>query len=127
MSIATLQDIIVKIRKLAGLGNSEQMTNDVIIDYINSFYLYDFPAEFRSLKLQDRYTFNTQRGIDTYPFDSEHYTSVQNPCYCAKRPIVLFYNPSSFYSYYQQNVNWQYMQNFATGDGTAGPYSGTLK
>lgn len=124
MSIATLNDIITKVRRLTGSGSSLQLTDAQIIDYINSFYLYDLPAQFRSLKLKDRYTFNTIRGIDVYPFDSEHYTTVNMPCYCAKREIKLFTDPWSFFGV---NFNWQTQENFATGDGTVGPYSGTAQ
>jgi hypothetical protein len=122
MSIATLADIITKVRKLSASGNSFQLTDSQIEDYINSFYSYDLPAQFRSLKLKDKYTFNTIRGIDTYAFDSENYITVSMPCYCAKREIRLFQDPWSFYGV---NFNWQNLDNFATGDGTPGPYSGS--
>lgn len=124
MSIATLADIILKVRRLTGSGTSLQLTDAQIIDYINSFYLYDFPAEFRSLKLKDKYTFNTIRGIDTYAFDSEHYSTVEMPCYCAKREIKLFQDPWNFYGVW---FNWQQTQNLDQGDNTVGPYSGTLQ
>lgn len=124
MSIATLQDIMNKVRRLSGSGNSDQLTNNQVIDYINSFYLYDLPSQFRSLKLKDKYTFNTIRGIDTYPFDSEHYTTIEMPCYCMKREIKLFQDPWSFYGV---NFNWQNQQNITQGDGTIGPYTGTLQ
>lgn len=114
MSIGTLNDIIVKVRKLTGSASDYQLTNAQIIDYINSFYLYDFPAQFRSLKLQDKYVFVTQRGIDTYPFDWEHYTTIQQPVYCAKREIALYYNQWNFWGAW---FNWQYQQNFALGSG----------
>ncbi len=123
MSIATLNDIINKARRMTGTGNSVQLTNSQIIDYINSFYLYDLPAQFRSLKLKDKYTFNTIRGIDTYPFDSEHYTTVEMPCYCAKREIKLFQDPWSFYGV---NFNWQNTQTLTQGDGTTGTRTGLI-
>lgn len=121
MGIATLADIITKIRKLTGSANSFQLTDTQIIDYINSYYLYDFPAQYRSLKLKDKYTFNTTQNVDTYPFDSEHYTTVEMPCYCSKREILLYQDPWTFYG---MNFNWQQFENFDTGDGTTGPYSG---
>ena len=105
MVIATLQAIRTKIRRLTGSGTSLQLTDALIDDYINSFYSYDFPAQFRSLKLKDLYTFNTIRGIDTYPFDSEHYTTVEQPAYCMNRAIAFFNNPWPFYGV---NYNWQY-------------------
>jgi hypothetical protein len=124
MSIGTLQDIIIKIRRLTVSGNSNQITNSQIIDYINSFYLYDLPAYARILKLQDKYYFNTIKGIDTYAFDSEGYTTIQQPVYCMKREIKLFQDPWSFWGV---NYNWQFQQNFATGSGITGPYTGTVQ
>ena len=123
MSVATLQDIITKIRRLTGSGNDNQLTDAQIIDYINSFYLYDFPAQFRSLKLKNNYTFNTIQGIDTYPFDSENYETVDMPCYCMKREVKLFQDPWSFYA---ANFNWQQQENFTTGNGSTGAYAGNL-
>jgi hypothetical protein len=123
MSIATLGDIITKVRRLTGSGSSLQLTDAQIIDYINSFYLYDFPAAFRSLKLKDIYTFNTVQNVDVYPFDYNHWSTVQAPVYCMKRNIQLFTNQWSFFN---QSYNWQFQQNFTQGDGTVGPYSGTL-
>lgn len=123
MSIATLGDIITKTRKLTSSGNSFQLTDAQIKDYINSFYLYDLPEQFRSLKLQDIYTFDTIMGIDTYPFDSESYYTVQQPCFCAKRQIAFFTDPASFYRF-NTNYAWQIQDFFDIGDGGAGPYSG---
>lgn len=124
MSIGTLAAIITKTRQLSNSGTTSQLTNQQIIDYINSFYLYDFPAQYRALKLQDKVTFNTIKGIDTYAFDSEHFSTVQMPCYCAGREIKLFNDPWSFFGV---NFNWFQQQNLTSGDGTAGPYSGTCQ
>lgn len=108
MTIANLEAIIKKIRKLSASPNSNQLTDSDIVDYINSFYLYDFPSEFRSLDLKDVYTFNTIRGIDTYPFDKDHWINVQEPCYIAKRASRLFYDAISFYYFnFNSNGHWQ--------------------
>jgi len=122
MAIGTLEAIISKVRKLTGTGTDFQLTDAMIIDYINSFYLYDFPAQFRSLKLKDRYIFNTIRGIDVYPFDSEHYSTVQMPCTCAKREIPLYQDNWGFYGLW---FSWQYQETLTQGDGTVGPFGGT--
>ena len=120
MTVGTLQDIIEKIREVSASGNSNQVTDEKIIKYINSYYLYDLPNEFRNLKLKDVYTFNTIQNVDTYPFDFDHWETVETPAYCAKMPMVLFQDKASFYGY---NWNSQQLQNFTIGDGTAGPYS----
>ncbi len=124
MSTATLSDIIDKIRKLTGSGNSLQITDSVIIDYINSFYLYDFPAEFRSLQLKNTFTINTIQNIDTYPFDFEHYSTLESPAYIDKKVVPLYTTPWSFYNLF---FNWQNSEAFATGDGSAGDYTGTAQ
>ena len=117
----TLANAITKTRKLTGSSNSFQVTDTDIVQQMHSFYSYDLPAKFRSLKLKDVYTFTTNVGQDVYPFNSELYITVNQPCYCAKREIKLFNDPWSFYG---ANFNWQQYTNFASGNGTTGPYSG---
>jgi len=124
MTVGTLQDIIEKIREVSASGNSLQVTDEKIVKYINSYYLYDIPDDLRILKLKDVYTFNTIQGVDTYPFDFDHWSTVEAPAWCAKRQINLYENPAEFYSW---NFNEQVVETFSTGDGTAGPYSGTTQ
>ncbi len=51
MTIGTLQDIIEKVREVSASGNSLQVTDEKIIKYINSYYLYDLPNDLRNIKL----------------------------------------------------------------------------
>jgi hypothetical protein len=117
----TLANAVTKTRKITGSSNSFQVTDAYIVQQMHSFYSYDLPAKFRSLKLKDLYTFTTNIGQDVYPFNSELYTTVDQPCYCAKRELRFFHDPWSFYA---ANYNWQQFTNFASGDGTTGPFSG---
>lgn len=117
----TLANAVTKARKLTGSSNSFQVTDSYIVQQMHSFYSYDLPAKFRSLKLKDVYTFTTNVGQDVYPFNSELYITVDQPCYCSKREIKLFNNPWSFYG---ANFNWQQFTTFTSGTGVAGPYSG---
>ncbi|SRR5258706_535399 len=119
----TLANAVTKTRKLTGSSNSFQVTDEYIVQQMHSFYSYDLPAKFRSLKLKDIYTFTTNIGQDVYPFNSELYITVNQPCYCAKREIRLFTDPWNFYGV---NYNWQQFTNFATGDGTTGAQSGII-
>ncbi len=130
--LPVLQMIFSKIRRLVGASDPFQYPdtpdpldpNSVgLSDYVNSFYLYDFPAQYRALKLKDVYTFNTINGIDTYAFNSENYTTVEMPCYCMNREIALFNDPWSFFGV---NFNWQFQNNFTTGDGTTGQHTGIV-
>ena len=117
----TLTDAIAKTRSLTGSNNAFQTTDTYIVTQMHSFYSYDLPAKFRSLKLKDIYTFTTNVGQDVYPFNSELYTTVDQPCYCNKRELKLFNDPWGFYGV---NYNWQQSTQFATGNGSAGPYNG---
>ena len=117
----TLADAIQKTRLLTASSNSFQVTDSYIVQQMHSFYAYDLPAKFRSLKLKDIYTFTTNVGQDVYPFNSELYTTVDNPCYCAKREIKMFTDPWNFYGV---NYNWQQIDTFITGNGSEGPYNG---
>ena len=116
-----LSDAIIKTRLLTGSNNSFQVTDSYVVQQMHSFYAYDLPAKFRSLKLKDIYTFTTNVGQDVYPFNSELYITVDQPCYCAKRELKFFTDPWNFYGV---NFNWQQPTVFATGNGSNGPYSG---
>lgn len=128
MTYGTLPDIFQLARILSGTGNDFQITNSVLQDLLDSFYLFDFPAKFRSLKLKDKYVFNTVQGIDVYPFDSEHYETVQMPCYVEKRAVQLYQTPDQFYGAWGFNngAGSQFEDNFDFGDGSIGPYSGNV-
>ena len=128
MAIATLSAIIDKVRKLTLSPNSSNITDAQIIDYINSFYLFDFPAEFRSLDLKNLYTFNTIKGIDTYPFDIDHWINIQEPVFCAKRQIKLFSDPGQF-NYFQLSTlrPEQMMEIIGTGDGSETEFPAELQ
>jgi hypothetical protein len=119
----TLADAILKTRELTASTNNFQVTDTYIVTQMNSFYTYDLPSKFRSLKLKDIYTFTTNAGQDTYSFNSELYITVDNPCYCAKREIKLFNDPWSFYGV---NFNWQQQENFASGIGNTGAATGII-
>lgn len=118
----TLANAVTKTRKLTGSSNSFQVTDSYIVQQMHSFYSYDLPAKFRSLKLNDIYTFTTNIGQDTYPFNSELYITVNQPCYCSRRPIQFFTDPIGFYGI--NGTYWQQYTSFASGDGTTGPYEG---
>lgn len=124
MTVGLLQDIIEKAREVSASGNSDQVTDTKIIKYINSYYLYDLPNDLRNIKLKDVYTFNTIQGVDTYPFDFDHWSTVEGPAYCGKIQITLFQDKASFYAY---NFSSQQLYTFDSGDGGAGPYAGNTQ
>jgi len=123
MQPGILQDILEKAREVGAAGNSQQNTDVKLIKMLNSFYLNDLPDDMRILKLKDIYTFNTIRGIDTYPFDFDQWSTIGPPVTCAKGQIILYQDKEAFYAY---NFNVQYDFQWAQGNGSPGPYIGQV-
>lgn len=119
----TLADIRTKVRRLTARGSANQITDNTIDQYVNTYYLYDMPEALRFLKTQDVYTFQTQQNIDTYFFPSNNYTSNGPPAYCSGQQMQFFNDIDSFYRTWPK-IN--YIQQVATGNGTVGPYTGTI-
>lgn len=119
----TLADIRTKVRRLTARGSPNQIDDNTIDQYINTYYLYDMPEALRFLKLQDVFTFQTTVNIDTYAYPSNNYTSCGPPAYCAGQQMQFFNDIDSFYRTWPKI---QYIQQIATGNGTPGPYTGTI-
>jgi len=121
MTVGLLSDIIEKVRNVSASGNSDQVSDEKIVKYLNSYYLYDFPDDLRLLKLKDTYVFNTIQGVDVYPFDFDSWSTIEGPAYVSKEQVTIYQDVKSY-------NNWtaytQSNESFATGDGTEGPYSG---
>lgn len=126
MTSPTLADIEAKVRQLTVSQTTNQLSSTDIRALISSFYENDLPMEFRSLKLLDIYTFNTLRGIGTYAFNSSFYTTLSAPARVAKRSVYFTTDIAQF-SGYNVYYSQQFIETFATADGTAGPYSYTTQ
>jgi hypothetical protein len=81
------------------------------------------PAELRVLKLHDYYTFTTQPNVDMYAFDSENYSYVEPVVRIGGFDSVFTTDPGAFYD---MRPRLPYNAQVLTGDGTAGPYTGTI-
>ena len=63
---ATLQDIRLKVRRITKSPNSNQITDQQIDEYINNFYIYDFPEHLRLFQLREIYEFTLLPNIADY-------------------------------------------------------------
>lgn len=63
---ATLQDIRLKVRRITKSPSPNQITDPQIDQYVNTFYLWDFPEHLRSFDLLSNLTITTAPNIDTY-------------------------------------------------------------
>jgi len=131
-----LQDIITYIRRLIKTPSNSTIPDNLIIDYINRFWIIDVDARLQLFDLKTKYVFQTQPGVDQYNM----------PLYSIQ--IEPGNQTIGFYPVYQGflaparvngiNVPWyterstfydtwpNYVQSLApttVGDGTNGPYT----
>lgn len=132
-----LNDIITYVRRIVKTPSNSSLSNDLIIDYINRFWVMDLCARMQHFDLKKTYQFLTTPGIDKYNmpmynFQTEGETDPQivsfYPVYqgfMAPARInginVPFYTQDgSFYNLYPNYLQQQVQA--GTGDGTEGPY-----
>jgi hypothetical protein len=121
--MTTLADIRLKVRRITKSPSTNQLTNAEIDNYVNTFYLYDFPEHLRLINLKETFTFITQEDIDIYNFTPNTIVSIEPPVYVGGNEIQFFQSREEYFTIYpeiQRNENW------ATGDGTPGPYAGNI-
>ena len=132
---SALQQIITKVRRITRSPSESQLSDQDIVDYVNTAVLYDFPEILRLFILRTTLTFYTQPGVDVYstnttvPTDPLYnfkniYIAVHPPLFIAG--IQCFYTQERdiFYGYYPQTNTIAMTQLF--GDGTPGPFSGPV-
>lgn len=134
-----LSDIITYVRRIVKTPSNTQLSDDLIIDYINRFWLMDVDARMQLFDLKTKYQFQTIPGVDQYNmplYDVQTETVGQTigmfpvyqgfmmPAYANGIQIPFYTQRSAF------NNQWpNYLQPLpqaATGDGTTGPYTMTL-
>jgi len=79
-----------------GAGQVSVTNPPGIDDYINDFYLFDFPEHLRSLKLRDFYTFTTLPNIGTYNVPPG-IVDLMPPIYVDNYQFSWYQDPEQFY------------------------------
>lgn len=120
---SNLGNIRTKARRLTGSPNVTQLTDVQLDEYINTFLIYDLPEQLKLFNLREEYEFYTQPNVDTYPFPRNSYYNIFPPAYIAGYQSFYSQSEEQFYRIYPQ---LEFIDQVATGDGTAGPYAFTL-
>lgn len=137
--LVSLEQMEDTVRRMTARYEPEQMTTAQIDYYINLAYTIHMPEEFKNLKLSKPLVFYTVPNVDTYDFVYEdHPTNPQTgtqatdspgniqltpPVYCQGYILRYFQDKTTFYNRWPKlTVN----QIVNTGDGSAGPYKGTI-
>jgi len=131
---ATLSAIRTKVRRLTRSPSVSQLTDADIDEYINTFILYDFPAQLHIYNTRTTFTFYTQPyqdtygnsttiGDDFYNFDNI-YVSANQPAYCAGYKLMWSQSREQFYKIFPQIMSINSIG--TTGNGVTTTFTGTL-
>lgn len=136
-----IQDVITYVRRIIKSPSDAVISDNLIIDYINRFYLNDLDARIQLFDLKTTYRFQTSPGVDQYNMPLYNvqsqppgtgndigmfpvYQGFVGPAWVNGVPVTFETQKNNFFG------NWfnvtQNMSVVAVGDGTAGPYTITF-
>ncbi len=132
----TLSSIITYIRRIVKTPNNQVLTDNLIIDYINRFWLMDVDARVQLFDLKTTYQFQTIPGIDKYNMPLYNVQTEPGGQDIAWFPVyqgfmqparvnginIPLYTQTALFSNLWPNYIQQQIQ-VGTGDGTNGPYT----
>lgn len=129
-AMTNLAQIRRKIRRLTRSPSPAQITDPQIDEYINTFVLYDFPANIKLDYNYKDFTFYTSPGIDTYETTAtgpmtdfkNAIIDVSTPFYVNGNKLFFTMNRDQFYGIYPM-VTPQINEQLSNGTNT---YTGTL-
>ncbi len=134
-----LNDIITYVRRIVKTPSNSSLTDNLIIDYINRFWLMDVDARMQLFDLKTKYQFQTKPGITDYnmPLYSVQtepgsqmiasfpvYQGFMTPVYIAGIQCPMYTQRDAFWNLWPNYV--QTLNPADIGDGTTGPYSMNL-
>lgn len=131
-----LQDIITYIRRIIKSPSDAVISDNLIIDYINRFWLMDVDARVQLFDLRTKYQFQTTPGIDQYNMPLYSIQTEPGAQTIASFPVyqgfmaparvrgvnVPFYTTRSDFTNIWPNIV-QNLGQITLGNGTAGPYT----
>lgn len=131
-----LSDIVTYVRRIIKSPSNSSITDSLIIDYINRFWIMDVDARIQLFDLKKKYQFQTTPGVDKYNMPLYNvqiepgaqsigmypvYQGFLGPCYINGVEVGFYTQKHLFYNIWP-NVT-QNMGPIATGNGTTGPYT----
>lgn len=123
----TLGDIITKVRRITARPSASQISDSEIVNYINTFYLYDMPAQLKMESLRVNFQFTTTANIPAYDFPTSLYLTAMPPIFIGGYQSYLTQSRENFF---RINPELNFLQqSIYTGDGTngsGGTYTGNF-
>ncbi len=129
-----LSDVITYVRRIIKSPSNALITDNLIIDYINRFWIMDLSARMQHFDLKTKYAFQTTPGVDQYnmplyDIQTEGVNPTQNinyypvyqgfvgPAYVNGVPVILQTQKTSFFNIFPNIV--QNLPVVETGNGGA--------
>ena len=104
---STLQQIYTKVRRLVRAPSANQLSDNEINNYVNTFLLYDLPEALRLFNLRKTFTFYTTPYVDTYPLGNvDEGANPDNQFYNFKNKYLTIHPPlyiAGFQRFYTQS------------------------
>jgi hypothetical protein len=131
-----LNDVITYIRRIIKSPSDAVISDNLIIDYINRFWIMDVDARIQLFDLKTKYQFQTTPAVDQYnmplySFQTESggqtigmypvYQGFTSPTYIDGITVPLQTQKTPFFNIFPNIV--QNLTVVGTGNGTAGPYT----
>jgi hypothetical protein len=91
-ALTTLAQIQTKVRRLSRSPSEAQLTTDQINEYINTFVLYDLPANIKLDFLSKTFTWWTQPNVDAYETNTLNVPELvdfKNRYICIDQPVYV--------------------------------------
>lgn len=138
-SINILSDVVTYVRRIIKSPSNAQVTDDLIIDYINRFWINDVDARIQLFDLKTTYSFQTVPGVDRYNmplYDLQVeqgnqginsypvYQGFMEPCYVDGVSVYFETQRRNFFNTFP-NIT-QTAPVMAVGNGSPGPYTLTF-
>lgn len=118
-NLAAIQN---KVRRITGRPSQNQLSDNDLNQYINTFYIYDFPEHLHLEDLRVNYQFVTTANRPVYDLPTSLYLSSMPPVYIGG---YQSYMTQSRQNFFRINPNLNFLQqNLYTGTGSAANYTG---
>lgn len=120
---SNLTAIESKIRRITKSPSQNQITSAQILEYINTYFLYDFPQELRLKNCLSNFKFATVPNQENYVLPTDTIITIEPPVYVNGYQCYFTQDQGNFYRLYPRLA---VPTTGPSGNGTAGPYTFTL-
>jgi len=132
--MSTVAKIKTKVRRLTKRPSTTQISEAQLLEYINDFWINDFPQLIQTDDLTGPISFTTTPDVAVYDSTTGDFTlnlkdftdkivDLDGPVYLSGQPILLSRSPKEFYAMYPTT---KYEDNLGSGDGVTTIFSFTL-